>query len=527
MTAYLSVVAMDEISGEVLRRMVLALPRPALSKVVSLLRFVWREEVLSGWALDKWVTVYDRAYVTARVLEPALQNKGTVQSLLLAAEERLSGVTAEKRRTATRRAVTEVQPFNLTRPRPRAIPVPQRVAAPPKVYKIPKSTYRTPIERDALERKREQNRARAQQQLAEAAAHRTAGLAERRVPERTQRLRRELEEREQAELRMRPVAKPPPATTRSGGGKVVKLTAGSILREEKLFRDKLQREEQRLAAVEAGAFDVNEYLEWELRIKAQDERERLEAIEIKHLQGLIGKEEALLATQRHAEHRREAAVGIKVESRALMERFLAEREAEGKMNRRTVEETSKLYERVLEAKRRNARQNARQAAAVQEENRRLLAETARRDAADKARRDDVIRQIRALESTPVDRTKVVDLTTTAGVYMSEMSYIELQERLAMLKARAHREEEAKRSVIASTKRAEREALLTKVDTIARARAEVQAQPTVRQRFETTLLSTQGTGTGKIAALRSRLAESRLQGNTVRAKQRVAVGALKN
>ena len=152
-----------------------------------------------------------------------------------------------------------------------------------------------------------------------------------------------------------------------------------------------------------------------------------------------------------------------------------------------------------------------------EENRRLLEEAAKRADADRERRDAVIREIRALESTPVDRTKEFDPTEVNGEgYLGEMSYLELQERLAVLKSRAAREEDDRRRRIAREKEAADLSLRAKVETIARARAESSTVASSQQRFKATLRSTKSTKAGEIEALRSRLATSRLQANTVRA-----------
>lgn len=64
----------------------------------------------------------------------------------------------------------------------------------------------------------------------------------------------------------------------------------------------------------------------------------------------------------------------------------------------------------------------------------------------------LIQQIRAMESTPVMRHKLVDLTETAGHgLLSEMSIVELKERIALLKIAEREEEEARRDGIISAK----------------------------------------------------------------------------
>jgi len=53
---------------------------------------------------------------------------------------------------------------------------------------------------------------------------------------------------------------------------------------------------------------------------------------------------------------------------------------------------------------------------------------------------ELIQQIKAAESIPIDRIKMVDLTSNAGhALLSEMSIAELRERLEMVKQNNERE----------------------------------------------------------------------------------------
>lgn len=60
---------------------------------------------------------------------------------------------------------------------------------------------------------------------------------------------------------MRPTPRKVPSATKTP--KEVKLNAGAIFREEQHFRGKLEAEASRLAWIQAGGFDMNEYMEWE------------------------------------------------------------------------------------------------------------------------------------------------------------------------------------------------------------------------------------------------------------------------
>lgn len=70
------------------------------------------------------------------------------------------------------------------------------------------------------------------------------------------------------------------------------------------------------------------------------------------------------------------------------------------------------------------------------------------------RRADLIKQIRALELVPRQRTKMLDPTYTPQLgLLEEMSLAELRERMQMLEAERQRDEEEKRTKIVSAKQA--------------------------------------------------------------------------
>ncbi|KAH9499398.1 Cilia- and flagella-associated protein 99 [Bulinus truncatus] len=85
---------------------------------------------------------------------------------------------------------------------------------------------------------------------------------------------------------------------------------------------------------------------------------------------------------------------------------------------------------------------------------------------------ELIQQIRAIESTPVNRFKPLDLTATSGAgLLGEMSIAELRERLALMKAQNKEEEEIKRDNILFVKQAKAESLCETLDMISKHRSE--------------------------------------------------------
>lgn len=90
---------------------------------------------------------------------------------------------------------------------------------------------------------------------------------------------------------------------------------------------------------------------------------------------------------------------------------------------------------------------------------------------EQARKDDLIRQIRALERVPKQRVKLFDPTESSGVgLLEEMSLVELKERLELNKARYEEEEQERRRNILRRKREKEVDLRNRVKNISRIRS---------------------------------------------------------
>jgi hypothetical protein len=93
-------------------------------------------------------------------------------------------------------------------------------------------------------------------------------------------------------------------------------------------------------------------------------------------------------------------------------------------------------------------------------------------------RAELIQEIRALESVPIDRWKPVDLTTVAGHGVhDEMSIAELRERLELMKLERDKERELRRDQIVKDKQIKEEMITNTVQNIVKYRNELTTQAT--------------------------------------------------
>ena len=95
-------------------------------------------------------------------------------------------------------------------------------------------------------------------------------------------------------------------------------------------------------------------------------------------------------------------------------------------------------------------------------------------------RAELIQQIRALESVPIDRWKPVDLTSIAGHRVhDEMSIAELRERLELVKLEREKERDLRRDQIVKEKQVKEQKITSTVQNIVKYRNELTTQAAAR------------------------------------------------
>jgi len=222
-TTYMAVVVVAATGVDVLDAIFTSLPRVMLGKVVALLRFGWTGDALDTWIKEKWCGLYDAVYVEEQLLGPLAEHRDGIADLCDRIDRRLASTTVKQPAVK----ITVPKPFNLTKPKVRVLEPIVGIKPKAKVV-VPKSTYKTPIELEALERKRRMNRKKAEQRRQAAEAMVSARLVSAGESDRTRQLREELAAREEAELTVKIKAKPLPAAALERADLPVKLNVGAI-----------------------------------------------------------------------------------------------------------------------------------------------------------------------------------------------------------------------------------------------------------------------------------------------------------
>ncbi|XP_032189511.1 cilia- and flagella-associated protein 99 isoform X3 [Mustela erminea] len=413
---------------------------------------------------DEWSLIYETAHVRENWIDPLMRWQPEVQELIHQLEEVMANQLPLSK---TKARVTEPKEFNLTVPRPRAIPVPEPVPVVAKSKPVPRSTYQPPKEQQLLEMAKRFNRWKAEELLLQ------ANIEEMRcaVP-RSQGEPPMQASKKKLQLQLMPqIMKTSKLTFYKPSEVPVKLNTAAILREGSLYQQQVEKELQRVDQLVDGAGDFSEFLEWQKKMQAKDREEELTAGECRRLLGKLSREEAILARQHVMQENKQKANQKKEETAELLQQCAERRLQEEKSMKELVEQVTEAQKNIKLVQMKLLKDRRQTVQEVMEESRELLQRSAETAKEEQKRRCELISQLRALETQPMRKGKLVDLTQIPGYGLEgEMSVVELRERLALLKESQRREEEEKRDQIIQGKRARSQELQNRLEQISLCRA---------------------------------------------------------
>ncbi|XP_035181588.1 cilia- and flagella-associated protein 99 isoform X1 [Oxyura jamaicensis] len=460
---YLATFQLEELGLQHFSRIVKSLD---IAKMHKFLRFFFNALYLNTWIKDEWSRFYDLLYVKENWIDPLLRWQPKVQQLIEQLTDKLSNRTT----TVKTSTVTQPKEFNLTVPKPRAIPIPLPIPALEKCPPVPPSTYKPPKEKKQLEEIKTKNRQKAEDLLLKA---------------NTNQFKCATTNPEKGENTHNGMKSMPAFRAQKIQKKIdnipIKLNAAAILREGALYQRKMEQELKRIENLLRGAGDPSEFLEWQKQMRGKDLEEQLAETECRRLQGKLSHEEAVLAHQNVTQENKKKADLMREEKAELMHQYAEKRLQEQKEMRELVEQVVEGHKNAKQAKLKLQKYKQQIVQEVCEENRELLRLALEEEEEKLRKRCELIQQIRAIESLPSLKHKFVDLTETGGHgLICEMSIVELRERLALLREAQKAAEEEKRDQIIHEKQAKEQLLLDKLDQISVFRAELGRAAALKQ-----------------------------------------------
>ncbi|XP_017731747.1 PREDICTED: cilia- and flagella-associated protein 99 [Rhinopithecus bieti] len=457
---YLATFLLEELGFQLFCNIIKSQP---VDKMCKFLRFFFNPVHLCSWIKDEWSLIYEPAHVKENWIDPLMRWQPKVQELI----SHLEGMSASQSSPLkTKAKVTEPKEFNLTAPRPRTIPAPEPVPVVAKPRPVPQSTYQPPKEQQQLETVKRHNRRKAEELLLRANIEELRCAMPRSCGEPVQ------GSKQQLRLQFPPrIRKTPKLTFYRPDNVPVKLNTTAILREGALYQRQVEQELQRVDKLVDGAGDFSEFLEWQKKMQAKDREEQLAASECRRLQGKLSHEEAVLARQSLMQENKQRVEQQKEQMAKLMLQHAERRLREDRSRKELVEQVIEGQKNVKAAQTKLAKGRRQTVQEVIEESRGLLRRRAQAAQEEQRRRCELISQLRALETQPTRKGKLVDLTQTPGYGLEgEMSIVELRERLALLKENQRRKEEEKRDQIIQGKRTKSQELQNTVEQISLCRA---------------------------------------------------------
>ncbi|XP_072314284.1 cilia- and flagella-associated protein 99 [Eucyclogobius newberryi] len=377
---------------------------------------------------EKWMGIYDAEHVQKQWIEPTLRWRPEIIAVLEQLSVKASCGSQLRKAPAK---TTEPQEFALTRPKPRAVIVPEIIPELEKQRPVPRTAYKAPKEMQIIADVKQKQQQKTERQLYKANHDKPL---ESHKSKHYENVVFKIEESIQSKLRFNSFQSTQlPSTTKQSNWHI-RLNSAAILRQGALVDRQLKQEFQRMESLVEGAQEPSAFLQWQNEMREKDLQEQLAKVECRRLEGRISHEEAAMARSRLMAQNHAAAQVKKEEAAELMRRYAVKRLQEEKEMRELVQQVSDGHknaraatEKLHALKKKIVREVSKES---QEHLRRALAEAQ----AEIIRKCEIIRQIHAIESTSSTRSCSFDDKETGGhELLVEMSLRELRERLALLK----------------------------------------------------------------------------------------------
>mmetsp|Transcript_5900 Transcript_5900/g.11252 ORF Transcript_5900/g.11252 Transcript_5900/m.11252 type:complete len:678 (-) Transcript_5900:239-2272(-) len=477
--AFFTIIRLQDLGFGPYRRLVLSQDG---QKMLVLLHFIFDEEMLNNFCRDEWMKLYDAQYVDNLITNilaylPELDDmiKSLEHKVYLSKKKEEDEAAAFSGKGAA--SVTVPKPFKLSESRPPLIEPeyiqPDSKKAKPAPPRKPPGTLNK--QQQEFANLKEQNR-RTQQLTYSDPNKQPFKLLTQDRPSNLDQIKAQVEAKIQEEcpFKLEEKAKPPPPPPAAH----VRLNTAAILREDAVYKKKQEQEAERIKLYEADLRDDSEFRKWQTDMRVKDDQDRMDAIEKRRAEM---EAEGEAAKELRSQRETEKVQKMREEAQQIQEQLRAERAAEEESNRErrdiiieARQGVKVAVEKLEDAKKARATELMKE----KEDNARRLAEER---ALEMVRKQDLIRQLKAIEAIPISEVEKYDPTTTKGQgLLEEMSLRELRERLEIMKNRKKQDEIDRRCHIVANRQKKEGILVAKAANITRIRDMANAQAALRR-----------------------------------------------
>merc|ERR1719247_1152431 len=248
------------------------------------------------------------------------------------------------------------------------------------------------------------------------------------------------------------------------------MNTAAILREDSLLRNKQEKEFAILKEYESDLRDCSQFYEWQYEMKKKDQLEEQARVEQRKMEMKMARVDAMEAFDSMKRLNKVQASQQKEDAKMALDVVEGEKMLDLQEKQQLVEDVrdQRILPRYAEEDVLKVR--VKHAEDLRKQREVDLERVAKEQAYEMAKKKDLIRQIRALERVSVVRPVPFDPSEPPrhGV-LEEMSYAELQERLAMERARREREVEVRRHNIIEDRNQKVEDLASRAEQCAKIR----------------------------------------------------------
>lgn len=468
--SYLAMFRLDEMGVPAFAALVGSLEPTSMHVLLS---YLFNKATLQGTLKDEWTRLLDEDFVQQKIIDKMLRFEPEILKLLEQLRAKAFGRAAAKQ-SANDVSVEKKPPTvpiapKITQPRPREAVLPVRIEQQVKAKPVPASLNRTTLA--DLQTQQQERKAKIQAQVAQKYDDLALFHFESTAKSNLESVRQEVEATRNAQMQFDFKAKPVPAFINATAKSEIKLNTAAILREDALYKKKQLKDAQLIRNYESELRDPMEFYRWQSSMLQQDEDKYKAEVEARRLDMVQAQYEAIEAAHRARVANGEVASQMKATAKEMEAQRLAE-EAQLQDN---------YYQGMVEIKRNRDIAPREAEEKVKDENKKqreelnafLAAERERKaaeDALEQAQREELIRQIRALDRVHREHVVVFDPTESPqhGL-LEQLSLTELKERLQVRKAEQLAWEEERRERILTDKQDKENMLVDKVRNLSRLR----------------------------------------------------------
>ncbi|CAG5103672.1 Oidioi.mRNA.OKI2018_I69.chr1.g881.t1.cds [Oikopleura dioica] len=241
-----------------------------------------------------------------------------------------------------------------------------------------------------------------------------------------------------------------------------KENAASILRAGEIITKKETENLRKLEILLQGGADDLPFTEWQEKMLEKDREEQENRLEENILDAKLSREMAVLNHLKEIQRKHDLADDLRREWQELLEEKSAKTAKERKIIAQRIQEIIEANKNLANIRERLEQEKHKIAAEIRQHREELFAEKAQREAAEMEAKKQLISKIKDFQRRALEDRQYklqVDLISSAGHgLLDEMSIVELQERLSILREELKRKEEEKREEIGKIK-SDREDLL--------------------------------------------------------------------